>query len=178
MTRRRCTIISRNRPPSARRIRPPFRHFTTTVISHRRRRLKFSGRIRLAKSNRSSSRWTTLYLTVGSDHTDRKAETQGIALFKQLCPKPLGRELWALDDVAGHWDQLKLRSFARKACGLPGWHPVRNAPTERSDRAPWICASGEFTRLTGSSYRCLPSASCTLSHPSRTFSVGGRLPKV
>jgi hypothetical protein len=119
-----------------------------------------------------------LHLTVGSDHTDRKAETQGIALFKQLCPKPLGRELWALDDVAGHWDQLKLRSFARKACGLPGWHPVRNAPTERSDRAPWICASGEFTRLTGSSYRCLPSASCTLSHPSRTFSVGGRLPKV
>jgi hypothetical protein len=53
-----------------------------------------------------------LYLTVGSDHTDRKAETQGIALSKQLCPKPLGRELWALDDVGGHWDQLELRSFA------------------------------------------------------------------
>jgi hypothetical protein len=58
-----------------------------------------------------------LHLTVGSDHTDRKAETQGIALFKQLCPKPLGRELWALDDVAGHWDQLKLRS-------LPGTHTL------------------------------------------------------
>ncbi|MGB9118074.1 DUF2848 domain-containing protein [Bradyrhizobium sp.] len=53
-----------------------------------------------------------LYLTVGSDHTDRKAETQGIALSKQLCPKQLGRDLWALDDVADHWDQLKLRSFA------------------------------------------------------------------
>jgi hypothetical protein len=53
-----------------------------------------------------------LYLTVGSDHTDRKAETQGIALSKQLCAKAIGRELWALDDVAGHWDALKLRSFA------------------------------------------------------------------
>jgi Protein of unknown function (DUF2848) len=53
-----------------------------------------------------------LCLAVGSDHTDRKAETQGIALSKQLCAKQLGRDLWPLDDVAGHWDQLKLRSFA------------------------------------------------------------------
>ena len=53
-----------------------------------------------------------LYLAVGSDHTDRKAETQGIALSKQLCAKQLGHELWTLDEVVDHWDQLKLRSFA------------------------------------------------------------------
>jgi hypothetical protein len=53
-----------------------------------------------------------LWLTVGSDHTDRKAETQGIALSKQLCPKQLGRDLWRVDDISGHWDQIKLRSFA------------------------------------------------------------------
>jgi hypothetical protein len=53
-----------------------------------------------------------LWLTVGSDHTDRKAETMGIALSKQLCGKPVGSELWLLDDVAGHWDQIKLRAFA------------------------------------------------------------------
>jgi hypothetical protein len=53
-----------------------------------------------------------LCLTVGSDHTDRKAEIQGIALSKQLCAKQLGRDLWKLDDVVGHWDQLKMRSFA------------------------------------------------------------------
>jgi len=53
-----------------------------------------------------------LWLTVGSDHTDRKAETMGIALSKQLCAKPVGRELWLLDDVAGHWDQMRLRAFA------------------------------------------------------------------
>ena len=53
-----------------------------------------------------------LCLTVGSDHTDRKAETQGIALSKQLCPKPVGRDLWPLEEIAHHWDKLKLRSFA------------------------------------------------------------------
>jgi hypothetical protein len=53
-----------------------------------------------------------LCLTIGSDHTDRKAETQGIALSKQLCAKPIGHHLWPLEDIAGHWDQLRLRSFA------------------------------------------------------------------
>jgi hypothetical protein len=53
-----------------------------------------------------------LYIGIGSDHTDRKAETQGIALSKQLCPKPIGHDLWPLDEVAGHWDQIKLRAFA------------------------------------------------------------------
>src|SRR5579863_4758753 len=53
-----------------------------------------------------------LWLTIGSDHTDRKAETMGIALSKQLCGKPVGRELWLLDDVVAHWDQIKLRAFA------------------------------------------------------------------
>jgi hypothetical protein len=53
-----------------------------------------------------------LWLGVGSDHTDRKAETMGIALSKQLCAKPVGRDAWLLDDVAPHWDQLQLRAFA------------------------------------------------------------------
>src|SRR3954454_20915657 len=35
-----------------------------------------------------------LCLAVGSDHTDRKAEIQGIALSKQLCAKQVGRDLW------------------------------------------------------------------------------------
>jgi hypothetical protein len=53
-----------------------------------------------------------LCLTLGSDHTDRKAETQGIALSKQLCGKPIGRDLWPLAEIEGHWDRLKMRSFA------------------------------------------------------------------
>lgn len=53
-----------------------------------------------------------LWLTVGSDHTDRKAEAQGVALSKQLCAKPVARELWRLDEVAAHWDELELRAYA------------------------------------------------------------------
>ena len=53
-----------------------------------------------------------LWVGIGSDHTDRKAETIGIALSKQLCPKVVGRALWRLDPLAGHWDRLMLRSFA------------------------------------------------------------------
>jgi hypothetical protein len=53
-----------------------------------------------------------LWLGLGSDHTDRKAEAMGIALSKQLCAKPLARTLWRLDEVVDHWDQLVLRAFA------------------------------------------------------------------
>ena len=51
-----------------------------------------------------------LYVGVGSDHTDRKVETYGVTVSKQMCPKPLGAELWSLDEVEDHWDRLLLRS--------------------------------------------------------------------
>jgi hypothetical protein len=53
-----------------------------------------------------------LWIGIGSDHTDRKAEASGIALSKQLCGKPVGLQLWRYADVEEHWDQLFLRSWA------------------------------------------------------------------
>jgi hypothetical protein len=53
-----------------------------------------------------------LYVTVGSDHTDRKAETIGVSLSKQLCEKPIAKDAWKYDDVKPHWDRLVLRSWA------------------------------------------------------------------
>jgi hypothetical protein len=53
-----------------------------------------------------------LLVTVGSDHTDRQVEAYGVTVSKQVCPKPLAREAWRFDDLAGHWDQLQLRAFA------------------------------------------------------------------
>ncbi|MDX8464639.1 DUF2848 domain-containing protein [Mesorhizobium sp. VK23B] len=53
-----------------------------------------------------------LWIGIGSDHTDRKAEAQGIALSKQLCGKPVGPRLWSYADVEDHWDELKIRSWA------------------------------------------------------------------
>ena len=52
-----------------------------------------------------------MWLGVGSDHTDRKAETVGVTLSKQLCAKPVGMTLWRYDEVKPHWDKLVLRSF-------------------------------------------------------------------
>lgn len=49
-----------------------------------------------------------LWLGLGSDHTDRKAEASGIALSKQLCGKPIGTALWPLAEVEAHWDALEL----------------------------------------------------------------------
>lgn len=51
-----------------------------------------------------------IWVGVGSDHTDRKVETYDVSVSKQMCAKPVSAELWRLDDVAGHWDQLQLRS--------------------------------------------------------------------
>lgn len=50
------------------------------------------------------------WLTVGSDHTDRKVETYSIAVSKQMCPKPVAAMAWRWSDVAGHQDELELRS--------------------------------------------------------------------
>jgi Protein of unknown function (DUF2848) len=51
-----------------------------------------------------------LWLGIGSDHTDRKAESISVALSKQLCGKVIGTELWRLDEL--DWDKLVLRSHA------------------------------------------------------------------
>lgn len=51
-----------------------------------------------------------LWVTVGSDHTDRQVESYGVAVSKQMCPKVLARAAWRFEEVAPHWDQLLLRS--------------------------------------------------------------------
>jgi hypothetical protein len=53
-----------------------------------------------------------LWLGVGSDHTDRRAEAAGIAASKQLCGKPVGTVLWPLAEVEDHWDALELFAAA------------------------------------------------------------------
>lgn len=51
-----------------------------------------------------------LWVGAGSDHTDRKVETYGITVAKQMCDKPVAATLWPWDEVAGHWDELILRA--------------------------------------------------------------------
>src|SRR5258707_9112672 len=53
-----------------------------------------------------------IFVGVGSDHTDRKVETYSVTVSKQMCDKPIAPVLWELEDVAGHWDKMILRSHA------------------------------------------------------------------
>jgi hypothetical protein len=55
-----------------------------------------------------------LYVGVGSDHTDRHIESVSVAAAKQMCPKPIGRTMWAFGDVESHWDDLILRSWVTR----------------------------------------------------------------
>ena len=56
-----------------------------------------------------------VWVGVGSDHTDRKVESYGVTVSKQMCPKPVGPELWRLADLEDHWDRLVLRSHVVRA---------------------------------------------------------------
>lgn len=51
----------------------------------------------------------TVWLGLGSDHTDREAEALSVAGSKQACPKPVSDMLWRFDEVAARLDTLILR---------------------------------------------------------------------
>ncbi len=55
-----------------------------------------------------------LWVTIGSDHTDRKTESIGVALSKQVCAKAIGRTAWRFEDIEPHWDRLVLRSYVQE----------------------------------------------------------------
>lgn len=77
-----------------------------------------------------------LYVTVGSDHTDRKAETIGVSLSKQLCEKPIAKDAWRYDDVKPHWDKLVLRSWADGKLYQEGPVTTMRAPEDLMHRHP------------------------------------------
>ncbi|OWY31470.1 DUF2848 domain-containing protein [Herbaspirillum robiniae] len=52
-----------------------------------------------------------LYVSIASDHTDRKLEAHSVAFSKQACIKPVGTAAWKLSDVAHYWDELVIRSW-------------------------------------------------------------------
>jgi len=52
-----------------------------------------------------------IYIGIGSDHTDRELESVSVPKSKQICPKPIGRELWVYEEVKEHWDEIKVMSY-------------------------------------------------------------------
>lgn len=52
----------------------------------------------------------TIYVGLGSDHTDRHLEESDIPRSKQICPNVLGPKVWPLAEVEDHWDDLEIQS--------------------------------------------------------------------
>ena len=52
----------------------------------------------------------TIYVGLGSDHTDRHLEEIDIPRSKQICPNILGQTVWPLVEVEDHWDDLEISS--------------------------------------------------------------------
>lgn len=52
-----------------------------------------------------------IYIGLGSDHTDRKLESASVPKAKQVCPKPIGHDVWKYSDLKDHWDSIKLVSY-------------------------------------------------------------------
>lgn len=89
---------------------PVFYHVSASLLSQ-------EGNVDVLGSNSSGeaepvvlSIQGSLWLGIGSDHTDRSLETVSVAASKQVCPKPFGRAVWPLSEVQDHWDRLMLRS--------------------------------------------------------------------
>lgn len=77
-----------------------------------------------------------LCVAVGSDHTDRKAETIGVSLSKQLCAKPVSRESWRYEEVKPHWEKLVLRSWADGELYQEGSVSAMRSPEDLMSRCP------------------------------------------
>jgi hypothetical protein len=55
-----------------------------------------------------------IWVSVGSDHTDRDVETKSIPGSKQMYAKCLAPECWPYADVKEQWDSLVLRCWVTK----------------------------------------------------------------
>jgi len=52
-----------------------------------------------------------VYVTAGSDHTDRSLETIDIPWSKQVTPNVVIPHVWRWRDVRDHWDQVRMESW-------------------------------------------------------------------
>jgi len=51
-----------------------------------------------------------IFITLGSDHTDRGLESVSIFKSKQVCLKPIAKSIWDYEDIKDHWDSIILKS--------------------------------------------------------------------
>lgn len=51
-----------------------------------------------------------ILIGLGSDQCDRELDPFFLEKPKQLCPHPLGPEVWRYDDIRDHWDELQIEA--------------------------------------------------------------------
>jgi hypothetical protein len=114
-----------------------------------------------------------LWLTLGSDHTDREAERAGVALSKQLCAKPVAREAWRWEEIGARADALMLRSWVREngqevayqqgslAAIRPLENLIKNCPGGLTPGTMMFC--GTLSAIGG--VRACPNFRCELTDP-------------
>ena len=112
-----------------------------------------------------------LWVTVGADHTDRKVESYGVAVSKQICQKPVGRTAWRFEDIEPHWDRLVLRSFVREAGKKVLYQegPLANIRPPRELVAGW--RNGDKRLPAGVAMFCGTMAAIGGIRPSRHFDM-------
>ena len=82
-----------------------------------------------------------IWVTVGSDHTDRDVETKSIPGSKQMYAKCLPPECWPFPDLKDHWDRLTLRCWVTKDSQRTLYQeaPLSDVldPREMLEKMPW-----------------------------------------
>ena len=92
-----------------------------------------------------------VFVTVGSDHTDRALEACDIVASKGVCPKPVASSGWSAADVGDRWGDLVLRSRIdgdvryQQGSAAMNLHPLELVAT-----IPWAARPpGCFVAFTG-----------------------------
>jgi hypothetical protein len=90
------------------------------------------------------------YVTLASDHTDRRAERFDLPLSKVACPKVLARTAWRLDEVAGVWDEIRIQSWIESTTSYQdGVAAVLRSPQDLLERLPPRLKAASFAMLMG-----------------------------
>jgi len=95
----------------------------------------------------------TLYVGIGSDHTDRVAEAYDVTVSKQMCAKPVSATVWRFDEVADHWDSLMMRCW-RSQNGVRSLYQEGATASLRDPRQLIELYTGKTTLPAGTAMFC------------------------
>ena len=110
----------------------------------------------------------SLWVGVGSDHTDRKVEAYNVTVSKQMCDKPIAPDFWLFDEAVPHWDQLILRSrIAENGASVP--YQEGSVAAMLDPRELMALAAGAAGRAEGTAMFCGTLAAKGGVRPSSRF---------